>query len=284
MEERKWVVYIHGVMCDKGYIKRYVGITKQKVNKRWRNGKGYVDSKYFYRAIQKYGWDNFDHEIIASNLTKQEAENLEILLIRQFKSNIRKYGYNIENGGNVKGTHSKETIEKIKNAISGENHYLYGKHPSDETRKKMSESRMLGNNPKAKCVICDGIKFSCCKECANYYGASYSSMKQWLNGRNKMPVEWYVLGLRYTDISMSKYIREDKEHWSIGNGVQNGSTSKAVEVFKDGESIGIFPSASEIERVSIEVFNVKLSTSCISRVCSGERKYHNGFTFKFVGE
>ena len=56
--------------------KKYIGITKQKVNKRWKNGNGYKTQQYFYRAIEKYGWDNFQHIIIAKGLTKDIFENL----------------------------------------------------------------------------------------------------------------------------------------------------------------------------------------------------------------
>ena len=44
--------------------KYYIGITSQAVNKRWKNGKGYKSSPYFYNAIQKYGWNNFEHNIL----------------------------------------------------------------------------------------------------------------------------------------------------------------------------------------------------------------------------
>lgn len=39
--------------------KKYIGQTKQKVEKRWNRGKGYKTSSKFYNAINKYGWDNF---------------------------------------------------------------------------------------------------------------------------------------------------------------------------------------------------------------------------------
>lgn len=45
-----------------------MGITSQNIKVRWQNGRGYFKCKVFKRAIDKYGWDNFQHNIIASNL------------------------------------------------------------------------------------------------------------------------------------------------------------------------------------------------------------------------
>lgn len=51
----------------------------------------------FYRAIKKYGWDNIEHKIVISNLTKEQAEEVEKQLISYYK-NIG-LSYNITNGG-----------------------------------------------------------------------------------------------------------------------------------------------------------------------------------------
>lgn len=53
----------------------------------------------FYRAIQKYGWNNFEHEVIAENLTKDEACEMEKALIKKLKSNDYHFGYNLSAGG-----------------------------------------------------------------------------------------------------------------------------------------------------------------------------------------
>jgi hypothetical protein len=61
----------------------------------------------------KHGWENIFHEIVAENLTKDEAENMEVYLIKVLESNNNKHGYNIESGGNVNKTMSEETREKL---------------------------------------------------------------------------------------------------------------------------------------------------------------------------
>lgn len=93
---KTYSVYIH-TTPNKKY---YVGITSLLPKHRWcKTGKGYKRHPYFYNAIKKYGWNNIDHEIIASNLTHDEACSFEKLLITKLNSNDRLYGYNISEGG-----------------------------------------------------------------------------------------------------------------------------------------------------------------------------------------
>lgn len=98
LNDKSYTVYIHK---NKINGKRYIGITSQTVNNRWRNGKGYERQTYFYNAIQKYGWDNFYHYIIITDITKEKASNLEIKLIKYYNSQNPKYGYNIAKGGEL---------------------------------------------------------------------------------------------------------------------------------------------------------------------------------------
>ena len=55
--------------------KVYIGITKQTVEERWRNGEGYK-TQLVHRAIEKYGWGNIEHIVLASCLSKKDAEQL----------------------------------------------------------------------------------------------------------------------------------------------------------------------------------------------------------------
>lgn len=52
--------------------KIYIGITKQSPEKRWGiNGCNYKTSPHFYSAIKKYGWGNFEHNILFVGLTRK---------------------------------------------------------------------------------------------------------------------------------------------------------------------------------------------------------------------
>mgnify|MGYP001047967873 CR=1 FL=1 len=103
-----YTVYMHKFPNGKVYI----GITCQSVEERWRGGEGYK-AQAVYRAIQKYGWSNIEHIVVKTGLTKAQAEQEEMRLIKEFSSNNPEHGYNIDNGGNCYGTHSEETRAKI---------------------------------------------------------------------------------------------------------------------------------------------------------------------------
>jgi len=71
--------------------KVYIGITSKSVKQRWKNGRGYYSkNSHFYNAIKKYGWDNFEHEIIANNLSKEKACLMGKELILKFNSTYRR--------------------------------------------------------------------------------------------------------------------------------------------------------------------------------------------------
>lgn len=106
----RYTVYKHTSPSGKVYI----GITVQAPAKRWgRGGEGYAHCPRFRAAIQKYGWDNIRHEIIAEGLSQAEAERLEIELIAEYKAMDKAHGYNIDRGGSTGPKHSAETRAKI---------------------------------------------------------------------------------------------------------------------------------------------------------------------------
>ena len=91
--------------------KVYIGITSKTLNERARyNGSGYNGCPYFAKAINKYGWENFTSEILAQDLTKEEAERLEKYYIKLYDSTNPKKGYNITIGGDGTTFYDAEKI------------------------------------------------------------------------------------------------------------------------------------------------------------------------------
>nr|DAZ56828.1 MAG TPA: intron associated endonuclease [Caudoviricetes sp.] len=123
--------------------KRYIGITSQEPERRWQNGAGYKDNEHFYRAIQKYGWENISHEIVADGLSKAQACALEIRLIAEYDTTNQDKGYNHSTGGESGrlGVHpSVETRRKISEALKGQSPWIKGKHMSAGARMNLSKA------------------------------------------------------------------------------------------------------------------------------------------------
>ena len=111
---KKWCVYMHTSPSNKVYI----GITCD-TRHRWRNhGEGYKGGTRIYYAIKKYGWENFKHEILFTNLSREDACAKEIELIEKYNSTDVKYGYNLCAGGKLGPTH-EETRRRLSAALMG---------------------------------------------------------------------------------------------------------------------------------------------------------------------
>jgi len=131
-------VYMH---TNRVNGKRYIGITHTDPVKRWKNGRGYSNNEYFARAIAKYSWDGFAHEIIKSGMKKNEAEFLEVELIAKHKTLDINYGYNIRPGGDS-GCHSDRSKRKMSENhadVSGNKNPMFGKEFTDEHKQKIGE-------------------------------------------------------------------------------------------------------------------------------------------------
>lgn len=159
--ERNYCVYCHRNRVNG---KRYIGQTVYQDNlvKRWSSdGKRYSKNDHFWKAIQKYGWNNFDHYVIQRDLTKEEADLLEDLNIKCFNTTDRQYGYNHQGGGS-NGKLSEETKQKVSIGVKRwfETHDspMIGQHHTEEAKQKMREAKLgrtLSEEQKEK------IKMSC---------------------------------------------------------------------------------------------------------------------------
>lgn len=156
--------------------KKYIG---QKMFNCVRGGwKKYLGSgTNIKRAIDKYGEQNFSRDIVAIAYSKDELNVLEVEWINNYNAVKSANFYNIADGGDVSNKFAGKTdeemqiiIEKIRSKNKGkkvsletrermrkshpdtsgtnnpmygrfgEDHPMYGKHHSNETKKKLSES------------------------------------------------------------------------------------------------------------------------------------------------
>jgi hypothetical protein len=106
-----FTVYMH---VNKTNNKKYIGITSQKPERRWKNGLGYT-SQYFANAIKKYGWDGFDHFILCDGLEENEAKEMEMALIAEHNTTDADLGYNCTLGGD--GSSKYKTDEERRQAV-----------------------------------------------------------------------------------------------------------------------------------------------------------------------
>lgn len=265
MEEHNYTVYMH--ICPNN--KKYIGITKQNPKKRWINGKGYKTNDYFFRAIQKYNWNNIKHEILFNNLTKEEAEQKEIELIAFYKSNQREYGYNIENGGHIncvnketklkisKTMKEKETFKNNPNCFKkGQKSPMKGKKHSEKTKLKIKEKRekqvMLSN--KILCVETNEI-FDSANEVEKKKNFSAKYIRTSCNDKNT------AYGYHW------KYIKPKKRKKS------KHKNSKIVLCIETNEK---YLSITEAQR--------KTNIKHIRDVCIGKRKSAGKLHWKFIEE
>lgn len=231
--------------------KRYVGLTSQRPERRWNKGKGYKQHPYFYSAINKYGWDNFEHKILFDNLTQQEAERLEQICIILFKSHIREFGYNLQMGGQS-GNYSGKTPDFSKEDL--------------ERRRQ----RWIDDNPRSQEVYCletDTFYISCA-EAARKLNLSKSQGNH---------ISDCCRGVRKSVGGYHFCYAKDKETKEQQSCLDKDNEAKAVYCLETNE---IYPSALIAARQV-------LKTDCKSgvvRACKGKTTCSKGYHFCYAEE
>lgn len=290
VEDRRWCVYMH-TCKENGKV--YIGITCQKPEWRWRSdGSGYIGSTYFWSAIQKYGWENFAHQIIFDGLSREEACEAEINLISLYDSTNPQKGYNLSKGGDS-GGFGVEISEETRRRISEANK---GRVVSEETRQKISQSEMgkfVSEETKRK--ISDALKGKYVGEKNPMYGIPLSdehkqkdrdahigkraseetkrkmslSHKERLSDPTKHPNYGKHLSEEHrrkiSESNIGKKLSENhKQKLSEASGIP------VVQLTMDNQFICEYPSAKAAEQATGVTGHI---TCC----CSGNRKSAGGF-------
>ena len=125
-----------------------------------KEGKGYVKCTHFYRAIEKYGWDNFEHIILEENIKNlAEANEKEKYWIAYYNATDKNKGYNCTTGGNEGSTWSEEAKRAQSERFKGENGSFYGKQHTQEYKENMRQQMIdKWNNPEYKKQVCENMR------------------------------------------------------------------------------------------------------------------------------
>lgn len=135
-EEKLYVIYKFTSPSNKSYI----GMTKNikiRIRIHLQDSKKEKYKHYrFYKAINKYGFNNFKFEILAQNLLFEQATKMEIMFIKWFNTKTP-YGYNLTEGGEGTVGYTCSDNERFRRSEHAKNY----KH-SAESKQKISKSNM----------------------------------------------------------------------------------------------------------------------------------------------
>lgn len=124
--------------------KIYIGQTTRNPYIRWNKHQrislnpNNKDFSFIHSSIRKYGVDNFTFDVIDTAENKEELNEKEIYYIKKFNS-MAPNGYNLTSGGQSPRVLSERTRKLLSETKLGALNPNYGKHPSEETRKKLVE-------------------------------------------------------------------------------------------------------------------------------------------------
>lgn len=196
-EEKRYSVYKLTSPEDKVYI----GCTQQKPKDRWDYGCKYHHNGELSSDIKKFGWDNFEHIVLYSGLEEDEAYDLERELIYKYRSNDPHHGYNKSIGGKVNRgmIRSDDYRRRLSERVSGKNHPFYGKHLSEETKKKIVDAnrgrkaslearrKMSESSSRKRKVLCveTGIIYNSIRDAAKAVETPASNVGSVCTGKTK---------------------------------------------------------------------------------------------------
>lgn len=263
-----WCVYMHINIVNN---KVYIGQTcKQPPEHRWGNGSGYREDTQpvFYRAIQKYGWENFEHRIVAEGLTKEEANQMEIELIAEYKSNCHRYnnpsyGYNMTDGGEGSVGHKhSDTTRAILSEIAKErfkdpqNCPMFGKCHTDEARKKIGDGHRNPPN-ETRNKMSESAKARCTEE-----------WREWMRQRGKLMVG-------ENNPNYGKHHSEESKQKMM---MANKRRKEVIQYDLDGNILAAYNSINEATRIT------GISKYRIITICENGPKPEDVYDWKYRKE
>lgn len=276
ISDRKWIVYAH---INKTNGKQYIGITSQNPQDRWgKNGNQYTKSKHpcFRNAINKYGWDGFEHKILFSGLTEDEAKEKEIELIKNLHTCIYDEnckGYNMTFGGEGVLGHrpSQETLSKMSISHKGDKNNFYGKHHSKLQKEIWSRDRKGKNTGEDNPFYSKHHSKETIKK-LSHYGKSRTGSANPNYGNHGLSGENHpMFGKHLSDETRQKISMSLKGKRSG----KNSATAKRVLCQENGKVY---------DTIKLAAIELSVDASSIGKCCKGIYESIKGYHFSFVNE
>lgn len=142
------VIYIAKSASSGGiYIGKTSATLAHRKGQHKSNALGRNKSTHFYNAIRKYGWGDFDWQILqeVSNDSLYSAEQEFIHFYKLL--DVKLYNKTDGGAGPCGFKHSEETKNKLRKLSAGNTSHLGHRH-SDETRAKIRSARMNQTDPR----------------------------------------------------------------------------------------------------------------------------------------
>jgi len=287
--ENTYCIYCHTSPSGK----RYIGQTKNNPEDRWRkDGSGYKKQEYFYKAIQKYGWENFEHEILEENLTVSEVDVAEQYYIRLYNSYDTEFGYNRTLGGQD----NHEFTDSVKEDISNSLKEYYKFHPEAKEEARVRQLGKVTNGSTGMRTYNNGIIETSAFECPDGFvpgRLENTCIKIRNSNLGKVVDESTKIKISTALEENTEYMDNLKERMTKNNPMKNPDTVKKVSESRVGKYIGTnSPSAKKVICIETnEIFNCigdaqKKYKNCskIGAVCNGRRKTSGGYHWQFYKE
>lgn len=260
MEDKCNYVYKHTSPSGKIYI----GISSGDPNKRWQNGRGYAKNHHFSSAIKKYGWDNFKHEIVIKNLTREEACEAEQILIDFYCCDLPKYGYNRTSGGEASYTVSDETKELHRKA---QKEHL-ANHPEHVEKLREAARKM-----RKECWESESYREYIIPKLKEAHKEVYNRKPELRKRMGEIAkARWQIPEYRERFIYALKnrvYSEETREKKS-----KSSSCRPVICVEKNETHLGVVRAS--------RAYGVP--SSCISACCNGKQEMSGGFHWRYADE
>lgn len=134
---------IRNLINNKRYIGKSINIEKRYLQHLYLLKKDFCSkdcNRHLYRAVKKYGIDNFELEILETFEIPNEniMKDSELKWMDIFLTCDRKYGYNLRRDSSTKTEVSNETRELLSLSMRGDKNPNYGNNWTDEMKVRMS--------------------------------------------------------------------------------------------------------------------------------------------------